>query len=327
MPTSSNGDERGPNVYAQLMRATARDDPKAVKELLDQARTEGTLDDNLLRLGLQNCAKKGLAAAAQVLLENGAKTDTTEGGRGSPALFWAVAQPQNPRHIQVARLLLESQNKYAGCPADKNWKDEQGRSLINAAAWRGHIPALQLLLERGADVNSRDLERRTVLHNLAADKKKSAAGEKHDRSSDKKGKWDHRVVAMILERPIDVNARDDRKRTALHWACATGKTKFVEQLISRPSRLGKVDLNMPASRGKTALQLACSTEPVPEIVELLLNAGADAEIRSDGKSEVFRGACLIRCHVDVGEMGLTQFWRWLDLLACVGNNTELDRDC
>ena len=100
MPTSSNGDEqqRSPNLNAQFMRATARDDAVGLGALISQAKKEDTLDDNLLRLSLQNCAKKGHAACARLLLENGAQTDITPGGKGSPALFWAVSQPQNKGH-------------------------------------------------------------------------------------------------------------------------------------------------------------------------------------------------------------------------------------
>lgn len=294
MPASKHGDEpqQSPNLYAQLMRATARDDPVALQDLIAQARQENILDDNLLRLGVQNCSKKGNAACARVLLENGAPTDTT-GSKGSPALFWAVSQPQNKGHQAVAKLLLTPKGTYRACPADKDWRDEHGRTLVQSAAWRNHAEALQLLLDAGADVNARDLEKQTVLHSLAADKK---------------GKWDcdarMRVVSMLLERPVDVNLRDDRWRTALHWACATGKTEFVDKLISR-SQYQKPDLNIRTDRGKTALNLACSTPPIPATVEKLLKAGADPQIKSDGGWTCLHVSAVIQNSVEIVELLLS----------------------
>lgn len=79
----NDGKEPAPNIYVQLMRATARNEAHTVRQLVEQAREDGALDDNLLRLGLQNCAKKGTADAARVLLENGAKTDVTPSERGA----------------------------------------------------------------------------------------------------------------------------------------------------------------------------------------------------------------------------------------------------
>lgn len=298
MPNSNNGDDqqqqRSPNLYASFMRATARDDAAALTELITQAKKEGALEDNLLRVSLQNCAKKGHPATARVLLENGAQTDIVPGGKGSPALFWAVSQPQNKGHQAVAKLLLSSKDVYPTCPADKNWRDENGRTLVQSAAWRNHHQALTLLLDAGAEINARDTEKQTVLHSLAADKK---------------GKWDtdgrQKVVASILDRPIDTNLRDGRRRTALHWACATGKTDFVDKLIGR-SRYQKPDLNIRTDRGKTALNLACSTTPpIPAIVEKLLKAGADPQITSDGGWTCLHVSAVIQNSVEIVELLLS----------------------
>ena len=251
-------------LYAELMRATARGDAKALETLIPRAKVEGTLNDNLLRLGLQNACKKGKAAAARLLLEEGAPTDLT-GQKGSPALFWAVTQPQTKGHSEVIKLLLS--NDYPGCPADKEHRDENGRTILMAAAWRGHNEALKLLLDDGADFNSSDVDDRTVLHNLAFDKR---------------CRWNEETIRIILEREINIDAQDNKSRTALHWAAATGKPNMVAQLLTR-TNYPSANVNAQTSRGKTPLHLACRDDfPMRSIVEMLLQHGANPRFTSDG---------------------------------------------
>jgi len=92
-------------------------------------------NDDLLRIALQDAAKLGHAEAARILLEHGAKTDV--GSKGSSALWWSCSQPETPGHVEVTELLLTG--KYTGCPADKEWTDEDGRTIFMSAAERGHF--------------------------------------------------------------------------------------------------------------------------------------------------------------------------------------------
>lgn len=260
-------------LYGELMRATARGDAEVLEALLPRAKGEGTLNDNLLRIGLQNAAKKGKAAAAKLLLQEGAPTDRTS-DKGSPALFWAVTSPQTKGHHEITELLLS--HDYPNCPADKEWKDAEGRPIFMAAAWRGHNEALKMLLDDGAKFNTRDIYDRTVLHNLAFDKK---------------CRWDEETIRIILDRDINVDARDNKSRTALHWAAATGKPNLVTQLVTR-TNYRAANVNARTSRGKTALHLACrvdiehndrvSDSPMPRIVGTLLSHGAHPGLMSDG---------------------------------------------
>ncbi|KAL9056386.1 MAG: hypothetical protein Q9162_002977 [Coniocarpon cinnabarinum] len=250
--------------YGELMRATARGDAEALEPLIPRIKDEGALDDNLLRVGLQNACKKGKVAAARLLLREGAPTDLF-GSRGAPALFWVVTQPQTKGHHETIRLLLS--NEYPTCPANKEWKEEKGRTIFMAAAWRGHNEALKLLLDDGAKFNARDEDHRTVLHNLAFDKR---------------CRWNEETIRIILDRDIDLDAKDNKSRTALHWAVATGKPSLVAQLLTR-SKHRQLNVNARTSRGKTALHLACrALPPMPSIVEMLLRFGADPCISSDG---------------------------------------------
>jgi len=47
---------------------------------------------------------------------------------------------------------------------DVNTKDEEGRTSLHIASWRGHFDIASLLLKNGADINARDNFGDTSLH-------------------------------------------------------------------------------------------------------------------------------------------------------------------
>lgn len=65
-----------------------------------------------------------------------------------------------PAFVQVARLLIKW-----GAPLDD--RDKFLQTPAHWAAWNGHADLLQLLLQHGADANSRDTRRCTPLYNAA----------------------------------------------------------------------------------------------------------------------------------------------------------------
>ena len=73
----------------------------------------------------------------------------------------------------------------------------------------------------------------------------------------------------------EVDARDERGATALHFAAAYGDVAEVRSLIA-----GGADVNRRGAMGNTPLLLAVQ-EGHSEIVAALLETGADADITSD----------------------------------------------
>lgn len=104
----------------------------------------------------------------------------------------------------VVQLLLEK-------GANVNAKEDREKTALHRAAWGGHEAVVQLLLEKGADVNAKDRYGSTVLHMAARGGYKA-------------------VARLLLEKGADVNAKDGHDRTALHVAAVGGHEALVQLL-------------------------------------------------------------------------------------------------
>ncbi|XP_030863177.3 ankyrin repeat domain-containing protein 30B-like isoform X1 [Gorilla gorilla gorilla] len=73
----------------------------------------------------------------------------------------------------------------------------------------------------------------------------------------------------VGKKPVNLNKRDMKKRTALHWACVNGHAEVVTFLVDR-----KCQLNVLDGEGRTPLMkaLQCEREACANI---LIDAGAD----------------------------------------------------
>lgn len=259
---SSAGSEHGDRLEPQLLRAATNNDLTALEQITHLARQKGQLNPTFLGIGLVKSCERGCVEATQYLLKEGASVEV--GGNRAPPIFRAVER----NYVQIVKLLLD-----AG--ASPEFRDREGRTALMMAAWKNQWHVLQLLITRGADVNARDNRKRNILHNLAADKQCD---------------WGDDVVNLLLRTSCEIDARDDLGRTPLHWACTTGKTHFAKLLLSRPQGCPTDYIHATELRNKTALHLATAHDR-EDVVELLLEYGADVNARSDGGWTPFHNAC------------------------------------
>ena len=95
---------------------------------------------------------------------------------------------------------------------------------------------------------------------------------------------------MLLARGADVNARDEQKRTALHWAASVRDDRSLRVLLRHGARLD-ARLDARDGDGATALMLASVQADAPvsaresaarlRCLRLLKSAGADAKIEDN----------------------------------------------
>jgi ankyrin repeat protein len=264
---SSDGGDSAQNarVEPRLLKAIEEKKHDDAIAIIEQAKAKSQPFDHLLRIGLMRAAERGNIYIAEYLLKSGAKPDGGPAGRISP-LFKAIEK----NHVGIVQLLL----KYGG---NKDAQDKQGRTALMTAAWKNHFHIMIELLRCGADVNKKDNTGRNVLHNLAADKHCN---------------WGRDVIAELLRRDIAIDGpdgQDESKRSPLHWAASTGKKELCEMLLKR-QRAPRANVNAVEDRQKTALHLAV-THGRDDIIELLLVYGGNVMAKSDGSWTPLHNAC------------------------------------
>jgi len=156
---------------------------------------------------------------------------------------WALHDAAFMGHTETVRVLLER-------GADVNARDIDENTPLHKTAFMGRIETVRVLLEKGADVHASNNERKTPLH--------YAAGNGHTE-----------IVRALIERNMDVNAIDIPGITSLHYAAGNGHTGAARVLLE-----GGADVNTKRESGDTPLHHAALYGHT-EIVRVLIRAGAN----------------------------------------------------
>lgn len=225
-------DKRGSDLRAMLDKRTDRSARAANHEF----------DTTPLHMAVA----AGHAEAAAALLEAGANANALSGSGATP-LHVAAA---NDRADVVSRLVA------AG--ADMERRDAQGRTPFHEALERRAFNAARALLDQGASSYAFvEMPGRTLSGGdpLRVTPMQKAAGEGNEE-----------VMRFLLRRPqVELDTADARGWTALHYAAAAGRAKFIGWLLTRGARPQLRDAS-----GLTALHVACRTGDAP-VVKLLLS--------------------------------------------------------
>jgi len=124
---------------------------------------------------------------------------------------------------------------------------------------RETISMANLLISHGADVNSRNEERYTPLHNAVSSQQKQ-------------------LTQCLLDNGAKVHQHNVYNEIPLHHACARENIEIATLLLERKSRINEV------SRFGSPLHQLCANEPTAktkQMCEFLINNGADIRLQCD----------------------------------------------
>jgi uncharacterized protein len=188
---------------------------------------------------------------------------------------------------------------YSGYNSDLSGVDETGATPFWRAAYASDVPAMKLLVARGADPNiptvkpagrprfgdqQRDVTdvsgiapapvgAPSVSPLMAATGVGYAEGFAANSHIIHPAGWMPAVKYLVEELGADVNARDHEGNTALHNAAAHGHVEMILYLVSKGA-----DVKAVNREGQTTADMANGpvqrTQPYPEAVELLVKLGA-----------------------------------------------------
>ena len=199
---------------------------------------------------------EGALATVKMLVKAGADVRATD-AKGNTCLILAACCG----HTDTVRYLV-------GLPeVDLNHQKISNYTALHVAVSRKHADVVQVLIDAGADIETRGALGSSPLH-LASDLGELA------------------TVKMLVEAGADVRATDDKGATCLMFAAYHGHTDTVRYLVGFP----EVDLNHQGKMNRTALLLAVHQRHA-EVVQVLIDAGADIEIRTDeGRSPLHQAS-------------------------------------
>ncbi|MBI5761953.1 MAG: ankyrin repeat domain-containing protein [Planctomycetes bacterium] len=233
-----------------------------------------SINSNDLIVAAFKAAESGDREELARLLDLGVPPDSTD-GEGDTLLITAVSK----RQAECARLLLSRGAKPNGVLDD-------GEPIWMASYRSENAQCIRVLIEHGADPNKcqGDDSRHTLLMHLAV--------EPSDLSN---------LIELLKHKP-NLDARNEEDESPLTYAIAYGNVKAVRLLLD-----SEVDINARVCKGETALIVATGAhnETTNEIINLLLDRGADANIGSTEENELVPHhlplMTYVRCHAPSDE--------------------------
>ena len=227
-------------------------DPAVFQVFIDAGADIETKDENG-RSPLLRASVSGELNVVKMLVEAGADVLVT-GNKGRTCLLLAAFFG----HTETVRYLVGLEGLQG---VKLNHKCDGDSSALLDAVHENHADVVKVLIDAGADIETRDKHSRTPL--MYACKNGSQP-----------------IVKMLVAAGAEVRATTSKGATSLILAAYHGHTETVRYLVGLP----QVDLSHKDKDGFTSL-LAAVEKAGADVVEVLIDAGADIEAkRSDRRS-------------------------------------------
>src|SRR5262245_16820307 len=158
----------------------------------------------------------------------------------------------------------EIERQIAASPGAVQGKDEGGSTALHHAAGYGPIANIELLINKGADVNAKNRRSSTPLHWAIHDEAK---------------------VRLLLSKGADINAEQAQGRTPLFLAAMLGDgVPIMRLLLARGA-----DPNLASANGQTPLMMASRGNV--DGIRLLIEQGANVNAKDGAGETALMTAC------------------------------------
>ncbi len=238
---------------------------------------------------LMHAAAFGNAETLRFLIDSGADVNS-KNDFGATALLWAARDPEKAKLLIEHGADVSVQSKQGRTPlmmaalrdggsdivalmlakgAAVNVADSRGDTALSIAAETGDLETMRLLIAKGADVRSINRMGESTLIQASKSRRPEAARVLIEKSVDPNiaSTW----YASVLNGQIAL-----LKIVALDRAASFGPVEMVRDLLKAGANVNAQDV-----RKLTPLMYAVSAENQnPEIVQILIAAGADVNVRS-----------------------------------------------
>jgi ankyrin repeat protein len=253
----------------ELGKACIADDETKVRSLLSREGIDQTTRESGFQIALQKAtSRKSVKQRLALLLLNEFDASQQLSDEGFRSILLQLVDTDRSDLLELLRLLLRR-----GYRTSLNEKDRKNQALHLTPLLFAAVPklwkdSLKILLDAGADVHTEFKNGQTLLMTLAAEKGPETPDSLY-------------VVDLLVKHGANVSHHEPGKKNALHWAASTGKVEMVKILLNAKPDEEYVELT--SERGRTALHYAAAGDCGDDtIVNLLLNAGAKHDTKSDG---------------------------------------------
>ena len=286
-----------------LILAAQGGDLEVMKYLVEAGADMNVQENNYGITAFMFAAGKPDLEAAKFLMKAGADINAVT-FNGCPVLKLILdvlyyREHTNQIHDEERTKALAVMNMLIECGVDVNAQDDEGKTALTTALREPDSEVIELLLKAGANINAVAFNGCPALKFiLDVLYYREDTNQIHDEERTKA----LAVMNMLIEYGVDVNAQDNKGKTALTTALQESDYEVIELLLKAGANANKAnkdgrtslmleslyhdkaiikmlieygaDVNAQDNYGTNALMLAAST-PDLEITKMLLKAGAD----------------------------------------------------